>query len=213
MTLLNDSVLLSNNYVWPHFQGNIDIYFMDKMGNEFSRSYIIGSFIITPNGLLVDLNFNENKGLSKGATKKFIDILKNTSGYWDLPKLSKPFYYKINFTTRFINNGYKRSIGFRFNSDVPPCFENCAVSLSQLQKASNYFNKGTNLLIKGKLEKSIVQFTDCINIDSICIDAYYNRAAALYKLNNLDAACKDWRKLYELGQKEGERLFIQNCKK
>jgi tetratricopeptide (TPR) repeat protein len=105
------------------------------------------------------------------------------------------------------------SVGFTFNSDTPPCLENCDISLSQLQEASDHYTKGTYFLIKGKLEKSIIQFTDCINIDSTYIDAYYNRAVALFKLNNFEGACKDWEKLYEFGQKEGERLYIQNCKK
>ena len=220
ITFLNDSTISSNKYIWPHFKGNIDAYFTDKLCIENFKTFVIGSFTITSNGLITDINLKENKDLSKKVTDKFIDILKNTNGYWnintnccwDLPKINKSYYYKIYFTAILIHSGYTKMVHFKFNSVIPPCIENCNLSLDQKHDAINHFNKGNKFLNNDNLDKAIAQFTDCIKIDSVYFDAYYNRAASFYKLKNIDAACKDWEKLYQFGQKEGESLYFQNCK-
>jgi len=85
-------------------------------------------------------------------------------------------------------------------------------SPNDLKLAAENFNKGTQFLINGNYEKAIANFSATLKIDSLYIDAYYNRATAFYKLGNKAAACVDWKTLTQLEQKEGEKLYIENCK-
>ncbi len=56
------------------------------------------------------------------------------------------------------------------------------------------------------------QFIKCIEIDSLYLDAYYNLAFCYENLGNKNLACETWKKLKNMGQKQGEYLYEENCK-
>ena len=82
----------------------------------------------------------------------------------------------------------------------------------EISDAENYYNKGVELIQNEKFETASKQFVKCIEIDSIYIDAYYNLAFCYQKLGNKNMACETWSKLKEMGQKQGEYLYEENCK-
>jgi tetratricopeptide (TPR) repeat protein len=179
-----------------------------------ANSYLIGSFTITPNGIIEDLCINEKSDIPQEVTEMFTKEFLNTSGQWDFPKLNKLYYYKTNFNALFTNLEHGNwHLFIHMNTNKPPVFVDYNTFLTQNRKADTFYNKGTRLLLKDNYEKAAFQFSNCIKLDSFYLDAHYNRAAANFKLNKTEAACQDWKLLFQLGQKEGERLYIENCKK
>ena len=56
------------------------------------------------------------------------------------------------------------------------------------------FYKGT-IFLKKKLDKAIEEFNECLECDSVLLDAYYNLASCYVKLKNKAQACETLQKL------------------
>ena len=63
----------------------------------------------------------------------------------------------------------------------------------------------------GKHNKLISDFTKAIKLDPKCIDPYLLRAKSFIEINNVEAACKDWNKSFELGYLEVEKNINSYC--
>jgi tetratricopeptide (TPR) repeat protein len=78
-------------------------------------------------------------------------------------------------------------------------------------RADNYFNQGMDFFDQGKFEKASAEFGKCLEVDSLYLDAYYDKAYSDLKLGNKGSACGIWRKLSDMDQKPAEELYLRNC--
>ena len=76
----------------------------------------------------------------------------------------------------------------------------------------NYFNQGCVYVKKAKYDKAINEFLKCVESDPIYLDAYYNLAFCYQQIGKKNLACEIWNKLKNIGQKQGEYLFEENCR-
>lgn len=79
-------------------------------------------------------------------------------------------------------------------------------------KAESNYKKGMKALKKKNYNKAIEYFSLAINDFPNYRNALFNRAFAYQKTNNLDNACKDWKKCNELGVMEAPDKVAKNCK-
>ena len=70
--------------------------------------------------------------------------------------------------------------------------------LAMPAKAARALERGTSLLLKGEAEASLPYFSTAIKLAPACFRGYHNRALALYRLGQLDAAALDFRKSIDL---------------
>ena len=213
---LNDSTLLANDYLYPYFsKGYVHRYLMEKWvwpsGNE--RSYVIGSMLIAPEGSVIEVNITKSFDFSPESRFHFIDLFLNAKGDWAMPELDQEYYYRMYFTARFLKDNGTKTILFSNNTQEEPCIGDCgSLTLEEIKNADVYFHNGLEVLEQGNFEGAIEKFSDCIDIDSLYLDAYYNRAYANYQLNKMENACVDWGYLKDLEQTEAIRLFNGLCK-
>jgi len=86
------------------------------------------------------------------------------------------------------------------------------LSLEEIKLTNHYFKEGLSFYEQSQFDSSIYYFTKCIEIDSLYIEAYYNRAAINLILEETDKSCSDWEFLYKtLGQTTGEILYNEYC--
>lgn len=210
----NDTTVLSNRYLYPHFAGGyMDDYLMKHLTFKAQNAYVIGSILFRSDRSIEILKIDTTANLNEKQLSQIKKVLLNTDKNWDLPLLSKPVFYKLNFTIGLVNTGEMKSIAFRYNSQEKPCFEHCAmVSLEDIRVAAQNYDQGLQLLLAGKDRESITNFTQSITHNPYLLDAYYNRAYAYTKIQMNDKACEDWHHLKNMGQKEGEKLYLQHCK-
>lgn len=71
---------------------------------------------------------------------------------------------------------------------------------------------GIKNIENNEFKKAIDFFTKSFKSNHTLVESLYNRAYCYYKLKEYDKACLDWNILKELGQKKGEKLFMENCK-
>jgi tetratricopeptide (TPR) repeat protein len=210
--IIGDSLIEYSNQFSPTYYGKIDELFMNEFGAHNENKCIYGIYILDSKGKIESFEFEENNKFSKKELAKFIEIMKATNGLWILPQTIKPYHYKINFGIGFTSIQPLSGVRSFYTTKVlTPEFIK-SISLSELREADNNFNKGNDFIQDKKYDKASKEFSKCIKIDSIYLDAYYNLAFCYQKLGNKDLACETWNKLKLMGQKHGEFLYEENCK-
>lgn len=202
-----DSTLVANGHIFPMYKSkNLAGYLSDRISP--CVGVVSGYFIVDKNKKVVDVQLVENKKFDKWEW--LVTALRSTSGDWDLPM--EGYRYKVPFTLGATKSG---AIDITFKARDFDWFAHDHLGLSgkQISAMISLFDRGTQYLETNKFDKAIADFTTCIAIDPIYLDAYYNRAYAYLQLKQLDNACKDWRFLKDLEQVTGTKLFEQNCKK
>jgi tetratricopeptide (TPR) repeat protein len=203
----NDSILIANQFMSPQYD---IIKLVDNLKIKNSNGYFNGDILISSIGEIKDINVLTNKDLSEKDIKAFKDAIFSTNGKWKMPKNNKKYYYRIKYMVQFSHSNGLDGFIVELHTLKPhkwPADQN-----NQRNKAIKEFNKATEFYTKGKLDQPKEYYSKAIELDSLYIDAYYNRAAVNFKLNILNEACKDWSYLKSLGQKEGENLYNEKCK-
>lgn len=212
ITLISDTLIQCNNEFFPiHNKGDLGQIFMDEFNPVKINTILVGNFIMTPSGEIMSIQVMPNEKLSKKDTDKFVETLKQTSGHWTLPKGTSSLHFKIDFICRFMNKPPLWNISFMFHTQDPNRFDLTGLTLQQRSEADQHFNKGLRLSNHDKHDKALTEFTKCINIDSLYIDAYYNKAYSYLKLGDKKSACDTWRQLSSMGQNLSIQLYRENC--
>jgi tetratricopeptide (TPR) repeat protein len=76
-----------------------------------------------------------------------------------------------------------------------------------------YNNRASIYIEKEEWNLAVKDCNKAIEIDAEYAYAYYNRAIAKEMLRDLDNACNDWNKSYELGLDAGKAHFNTWCNK
>ena len=74
-----------------------------------------------------------------------------------------------------------------------------------------YQSRGSMYQRLGKHNKAIKDFNMTIKLDPKFIGPYLLRAKSFIEINNVEAACKDWNKSFELGYLEVEKNINSYC--
>lgn len=205
----DDSFLVSNNKFAPSFNGNIDSFLLSKFGIHKINSKLFGYFIINDSGKILDVHFYENTVFLDNEIKKLTDIIKLTDRFWSLPETPKNISIKVNFLIDF-----SKYSEIKF-SLIDKSFDQDSIktlTITETIKSNDYFKEGNEFFQKGNYAKASKLYIKCVEIDSFFLDAYYNLGYCYQKLNKKDMACEIWSKLKNMGQKEGENLYNNDCK-
>ncbi len=74
-----------------------------------------------------------------------------------------------------------------------------------------YYNIGNIYLEKKDYTLAIEMFAKCSSIEPTFSEAYNNSGIAHYKMKNKIKACEDWKKAFELGNKEAGKDLARFC--
>lgn len=74
-----------------------------------------------------------------------------------------------------------------------------------------YNNRGINKAIKGKYSTAIVDYQEALKLDNKYKQAWFNKAVAHYKMGEIQQACKDAGKAYDLGLEVAKQFIDRNC--
>jgi tetratricopeptide (TPR) repeat protein len=208
VNFLNDSIIISNWYLKPIYHYNLEEYLNNSLSSELPKEIkFSGNFILSPYGIVTKVSINGEVNSNNDFENEFIELIYETSYRWNLPDMTRRFYYQNNFTVRVKGNFIEFSLLAQESS-----IKYSDLTYEEKEQANLLLQKGNTLLKKEKYEKAIDYFTKCIGLDNISIDAFYNRANAFQILERNDKACADWKYLYDLGQVDGINLYIENCK-
>jgi hypothetical protein len=208
--------VISSWYLFPVIYTNISTQVEDILYEVAVGSVISGSMKLIEPGIIKCIQIDSVLNLLlPGDTSIVLEALSKISGNFYMPGihgkvLNMPFIYaKIDFTEK-----KKLSDILLFTHVYPPPthFSTKRFEVKNYWNAVEYFNQGTRLLKHGKYEKAIEKYNLCIENNANILDAWYNKAMALYKLNRLEEACSIWSELIGMGEKEALALSRKYCK-
>jgi tetratricopeptide (TPR) repeat protein len=211
----NDTIIECNKLLFPYYQGNIDMDLTSVLSSSFTKNgTAIGSIIFTPDGKINQLKISNTENLLTNQVKKLEESILQTNGKWKFPIPSNTRYFKLYFICYFYRQGnmFPNGVSIAYNSNDISNFVYTPLLPEEIQKSSQYFNRGTKLLSQNKNQKAILEFEKSLDIDSLNIDCLYNKAYAHYKLNESKLACETWIKLVTLGQKQAEIFIKESCR-
>ena len=174
-----------------------------------------GSILMSHEGKIENVLVDPKAKFRRKEIENFVSIIQSTNGSWVIPQTTKLLQFKIDFSCEvsYINGSLMSAIKFWFYEKDPGVLFRKNYTVQEKSDAEKHYLKGTELNNNQQYEKAVIQFAKCIQIDSLYLDAYYGKAFSFQKLQNNNGACEIWRKLKEMGQKKGELLYDENCKK
>lgn len=207
-----DTIVASFKYFPFLIKGGICSFIMEKLHNPTINGRLVGSFIISPDNQVEKIVIKEKEGINDKYLEKIKKAFKESSGQWIIPS-QKDLFLKTNFvlTLGISNNGRLTQISNDFSIGDRPN-KKSILSTKKLAYSERLFNKGISQLNELKYYDALESFSNCIEIDSISLFAYYNRAYVYLKINNIEKACSDWLYLSKLDQKKAKEYYQQNCK-
>jgi len=147
--------------------------------------FFMATFIINKNGGIDSLEIH--KGINKRFDKQFIKAVKKSSGLWEPARFNDKNVDVLHTETfTFISN---------------PNFE------------KQYFNyrNGVIAMQRGKFDIAIEFFNLTLSSNANDIEALYKRGICFYKLDMIDKACVDWKKINKLNNKRADNLILEFC--
>ncbi|NML71768.1 hypothetical protein HHL23_18480 [Chryseobacterium sp. RP-3-3] len=219
-TLKNDSIVIATPYFTPSLKKNIFSDVLERsMTNNDRNLNINGNIIIHPKKQKIDFQF-ENQDQSKKNLEN-IEFLKSTveKSYhlWNLAGLEKfdqiIIPYRIEIQIKYINTFKGSTIKFAFFKSDHKDLNNIPVTIKDKMLSNETYNKGMNALENQKLDKAIELFNKAFDLDNTNIDALYNTASISLNKEDVTTACTALKKLKDLEQAEGTKLFNEICSK
>ena len=218
----NDSIIIANEHFTPtlnrNFISEINKNFQNK--NKFPNLNLVGNIILYPKEKKVEMeiiNFNDRENIKN---QKNIDLIKSiiekTFDFWNLTDFMSFKKIYVPFVIKSTEN-YTNGITFRgaslhfFINNVDDLSKIYGIKLQDLNSSQENFNNGIIAFQDNKFDKALKYFIKSYEIDNRKIDALYN-IVAIYSLKNDNInACIYLKKLKDLEQTEGTKIYNEKC--
>jgi tetratricopeptide (TPR) repeat protein len=212
LTVIQDSLIEYNDKASPAYYSATEL-FGDKLSMSKEERKLSGTFIITADGKIENVIIEKENGFSKKDTAFVKHTIESTSGSWMMPYTPAYFRYKMNFLleTKYYKPIMTVSLSFVDLYNKPRARLK-SPGIRELIEAGKYYKEGLDFVDTEKYGDAINSFLQCLKIDSLYIDAYYNLAYCYGKIDQKEKACEALKKLKDLGQKTGSDLYDSTCK-
>lgn len=217
----SDSILIAYPFFTPQlkedFIPEVAKNFINK--GSFPSLLFKGNIIIYPKQQKIefksdDISINENKNFL------FIkNVAENSFKNWDLSdfqnfnKVYIPFIFQSKME-KVKSGGTFKSVNIYFFMDD---FENISKmygpKMEDLELAQKNFTKAVSYLKSNKFDKAIDLFNKGFELNPTKVDALYNIVSIYSKLKDTDNMCLTLKRLKELEQTDGTKLYNEYCTK
>jgi len=217
----NDSILIADT----NFAPKLRIEFLSDKITEYALKgdlKLVGNILIFPKKQKVIFEM-DNSAETKGNTKVIKNIMQaiensyyewNLVGFKNFEKIYVPFtletYHKKNTEEYSIKINFPKKQSL--NTITIPR-ETVVVTSKNPSLSKENFSKGMEALKLKKYDAAIGLFEKAYEMDNTNTDALYNIAAAGGIKNDIVTVCSALKRLKDLEQTEGTKLYNQNCHK
>ncbi|KFF25325.1 tetratricopeptide repeat protein [Chryseobacterium vrystaatense] len=207
----NDSIIEANRSFTPTLKKNI---FYDITGS--SKFNIKGNIVIYPKKQKIDFQQEIKEGSQNNA--KGIELLKTTIEksfhLWNITAFKNFDQVLIPYSITRYTSSEGSSLGVDFFKDDNKSNNNIIpVKIENRTLSDQTYSKGIGALNEQKLDKAINLFNKAFDLDNTNVDALYNIASISLNKNDIPTACTALKKLKDLEQTEGTKIFNERCSK
>ncbi|WP_131707547.1 hypothetical protein [Chryseobacterium angstadtii] len=219
-TVSNDSTAMATTYFTPSLKKNIFSDILERsMTNNDRDLNIKGSIIIYPKKQKVEFQY-ENVTGSKNNVKG-IEFLKSNieSSYhlWNLKGFEKfeqvIIPYHIETQIKYVDTFKGSTMKFAFFNNARKDLNKVPVTIKDKILSDETYNKAMDPIDKQKLDKAIELFNKAFDLDNTNVDALYNVTSISLNKKDMTTACTALKRLKNLEQVEGTKLFNDLCSK
>ncbi|MGH1520637.1 tetratricopeptide repeat protein [Chryseobacterium sp. JK1] len=214
----SDSLIATKDFT-PSLKINITSGLTDTyVRTEYSHDLNFkGNVVIFPKKHLVKIEIDKEEEFEKD--QKSIDLFKSTFeksySLWELTGFEK--YEKIIIPYSYSSTLKKgagdlnsKGISF-FNNNYVNFVQKFIVYVKDKKRSIQSFGKAVQAINNNKFDKAIEFFNEAHEYDNTNTDALYNVVGLSLAQNNTKAACVALKRLTDLEQAEGIKLFKEKC--
>jgi hypothetical protein len=210
----NDSIVITSRNITPTLTKDI----MGEMQRTFLQKNYIHDFImdgeimIFPKKQKIEVK-TDNKKQTKDnqiCIDLFKTTLQNNFRSWDITGFEN--FEKIIIPYHFYSKADKGSSSIAFYNRVSKKEGNdIIINIKDKFVSAENFNKGLRAINNQKFDNAIYFFNQAYEFDNTNTDALYNIVSISLDQNKTDVACTALKKLKDLGQTEGIKLYKEQC--
>ncbi|KAB1229029.1 DNA ligase-like domain-containing protein [Chryseobacterium viscerum] len=209
-----DSIIITSRNITPTLTKGIITEMMDLYSQKKSvHNFIVdGEVIISPKKQKIEVK-TDNKKQNKD-NQKSIDLFKTTlqedykiwdiTGYENFDRIIIPYRLKSEMEDGSGSLAFYNLIPYHESKGI-------AVNVKDRRVSSENFNKGLGAINSQKFDNAIYFFNQAYEYDNTNTDALYNIVSISIAQNKTDVACTALKKLKDLEQTEGTRLYNEKC--
>ncbi|MDV7697189.1 hypothetical protein N6B72_09690 [Chryseobacterium soli] len=216
----NDSVLIADTHFAPKLRGE---FLSDKLTEYALKGdfKLIGNILIYPKKQKVIFEIDNSADIKGSAKviKNIQQVIENSYYEWNLVGFKNFEKIYVPFTVEsYHKNSREYSIKINFpkkqsvNTVTIPK-ETVSITSENPSLSKENFTKGMEALKLKKYDAAIGLFEKAYGMDNTNTDALYNIAAAASIKNDIVTVCDALKRLKDLEQTEGTRLYHQTCQK
>lgn len=218
----NDSILIANEHFTPTLNKNfiVEIHKNFLRNNKYPNFNLIGNIVFFPKKRKLELEVNNTDDKNVINNKKAVEYIKSTIektyNNWNLNdfkgfnKIFIPFII-ISESYSFKGGSHKGSPIFYYINTKDDVEKIYGIKMEDLRSSGENFQNGMNAYQNLKYDEAIEFFMKAYEIDNRKIDALYNVADIYSLLNDKINRCQCLKKLKDLEQTEGTKLYNDNC--
>tara|TARA_R110002124_G_scaffold286466_2_gene467497 strand:+ start:92 stop:1147 length:1056 start_codon:yes stop_codon:yes gene_type:complete len=205
--------LIANPFYSPEFEGSIELYLNNGLNKKYTNLKLKGKLNILLDDKKVDVAITHRDNNDPKQEKTITKLLQKSFKKWNLDGFNEYSTISIDFVIIMEKTKTYRGLrmGLNMNS-FTQLLGLYGLTYKQLFDGNKIFNLGNESFQLGNYEDAINYYTESFELNHTKVEALYNRASAYIKLERYEQACSDWKKLKDLGQKQGEKLYHENCK-
>ncbi|KFF11582.1 hypothetical protein IW15_15345 [Chryseobacterium soli] len=210
----SDSIIINSQTVTPTLTKDIisemlSVYLKKNYTHDFTLD---GEILIFPKKQVVEVKM-ENKKWTRD-NQIGVDLFKNTlqnsfkvwniAGFEKFEKIIIPYHFYSKVEAGSGNFSFSNKVSDKGNKEI-------VINIKNKFASSDNFNKGLGAINNQKFDSAIYFFNQAYENDNTNTDALYNIVSIYLAQNKTDAACATLKKLKDLEQTEGIKLYNEKC--
>jgi hypothetical protein len=201
--------------MFPVYSGDYFADFGKNLNDYMDQDTLSGRLTFNGNGRIEGIAFSGAR-IDDGSIKDkaLRDAFFLSDGKWILPKM-KGTCMEVDFSLqRYKWWDSKKNplvLVLKIKDQLDTALKKNLEPVESYSEALKYFELGNKLSNREKYLEAVSMFDKSIQMNPNYLDAYFNKAIALYRLGRTEEACVIWKNLALKGDREAGKLVKQNC--
>lgn len=209
-----DSIVITSREVSPTLKKEFITEMMESYSKKnYTHDFTVeGEITIFPKKQRVEVGVGNKKYLKNNQTSVdlFQSTLQKDYKIWDITGFEK--FEKIIIPYHFISKIEEGSGSLGFYNRIPRKEDKgIIIDIKDKRTSLEDFNKGVEATNKQKYDNAIYFFNKAHEEDNTNIESLYNVVSISLALNNVNVACTALKRLKDLEQTQGTKLYKEKC--
>lgn len=213
--------IVVNNFFFPNVEKPLSLRLNDffRKTNTYTNLSLAGNIIIYPKKKIINTEIIKTTKDDPERIGNIKELINNSYTDWDFNNFQGYESITIPFILECKNNNigdgytYKGVMIYFLTQNINDLECINGIKYENLKKSAVFFSKGINAIEKKNYKKAISFFEQSYLLDQTKIDNLYNIAAVYTIENNINRACETLKRLKDLGQIQGKKMYEEKCNK